>query len=284
MVYRRLREWHRVYEASEDRVVELKGAAHSVLRRLFPDLDFGVDFLFGPSGSALASTYGFNPHRIMADGPGKFRARLRRAAPRIQKRSLDRILASAALSTAHGGADVADVLEFRVEAIFEDLAREEQRMHEVAAKMEELYDEAREQDLRLPAAQPLVLTRFQLARLVAETGPLGDFATWRSLLRYGGYNLAEKQSGQYKGKTRITKKGRRLLRKVLNQAVLPLVRKDRLFGPYYHRKRAEGMAGAKAMTVVGRKLLKMVWGWYRSAAAFNPTRVFTSAPAVPLAA
>lgn len=284
LVYRRLREWHRVYEASEDRIVELKGAAHAALRRLFPDLDFGVDFVFGPSGQALARTYGFNPHRIVADGAPTFRRRVTSAAPRIQKRSLERLLAAAALSVLHGGAEVADILEFRVKEIFEDLAHEEERLREVAARMEQLYDEAREQDRCLPEAQPLVITKLQLARFVAETGPLSDFGSWRSLLRYAGYNLTERQSGQYRGRTRIAKKGRRLLRKVLNQAALPLVRKDRLYGPYYHRKRAEGMPGAKAMTVVGRKVLKMLWGWYHSASAFNPSRVFSPAGELPKAA
>ena len=284
LVHRRLREWHRVYEASEDRIVELKGAAHGTLRRLFPDLDFGVDFLFGPSGQAIANTYGFNPHRILADGAATFRRRVKSAVPRIQNRSLERLLATAALSAQHGGDEVADILEFRVRGIFEDLAREEERLREVASRMEQLYDEARQEDGCLPEAQPLVITKLQLARLVAETGPLSDFGSWRSLLRYGGYNLVEKQSGQYRGKTRIAKKGRRLLRKVLNQAALPLVRKDRLYGPYYHRKRSEGMPGAKAMTVVGRKVLKMLWGWYRSASAFNPSRVFTPASVLPKAA
>jgi len=284
LVYRRLREWHRVYEASEDRIVELKGTAHAALRRLFPDLDFGVDFVFGPSGQALSQTYGFNPHRIVADGATTFRRRVLSVAPRIQKRSLERILAAASLSVQHGGNDVADILEFRVKEIFDDLAREEERLREVAAKMEELYAEARQQDPCLPQSEPSVITTLQLARLVAETGPMSDFGSWRALLRYGGFNLRERKSGQYRGKTRIAKKGRRLLRKVLNQAALPLVRKDRLFGPYYHRKRAEGMPGAKAMTVVGRKVLKMLFGWYRSAAAFNPSRVFVPASALPKAA
>jgi hypothetical protein len=282
--YRRLREWHRVYVAAEERVVEIKGALHTVLRRLFPDLDFGVDFLYGPSGQGLAKAYGFNPHRIVAESRTKFGTRLRRAAPRIQSRSLDRLWASAASSVRHADGEVADALELRVRQLFDDLGREELRTEEAGAKLEALYGEVRAEDPRLPDAQPGVITRRHLARFVAETGPLSEFSTWRALMRYAGYNLTEKQSGTFRGKTRIGKKGRRLLRKVLNQVVLPLVRKDRLFGPYYHGKRAAGMAGAKAMTTVARKLLKMLWGWYRSAAAFNPERVFTSLSAFKKAA
>jgi hypothetical protein len=37
------------------------------------------------------------------------------------------------------------------------------------------------------------------------------------------------------------------------------------------------MAGPKAMTAVARKFLKMIWGWSRSAAAFDAARVFNAA-------
>lgn len=277
VLYRQLREWHRVYEGAEDRMVQTKGILHTVLRRLFPDFDFSVDFLYGRSGKALATTYGANPHRIVADGRATFEAQLRHAVPRIQAKSLKRLWESAVKSVRHADADVADALELRVRQLFEDLTREQQRLLQAGVKLQELYLAARADDPRLPDAQRGVITRLHLARLLAETGPLSDFHSWRALMRYAGYNLREKQSGTYRGKTRISKKGRRLLRKVLNQTVLPLVRKDRLFGPYYHKKRGAGMAGAKAMTTVARKLLKFLWGWYRSGAAFNSERVFTSA-------
>lgn len=76
--------------------------------------------------------------------------------------------------------------------------------------------------------------------------------------------------------TKIARSGRRGARAILNQIALALVRRDRLFGPYYHRKRGvEKMPGKKAMTAVARKLLKMIWGWYNSTGGFDAKRVFS---------
>ena len=44
------------------------------------------------------------------------------------------------------------------------------------------------------------------------------------------------------------------------------------------------MQGAKAMTAVGRKVLKMVFGWYQSKTDFDIDRVFTCASQYRLAA
>ncbi len=118
---------------------------------------------------------------------------------------------------------------------------------------------------------------------MAETGPLSDFESWRKLMRFSGYNLRERQSGKYRGKTKISKKGRRLLRKVLNLCILPLIKKKGLYGPYYHRKK-EKMPGTKAMTAVSRHFLKMLYGWYRTGCDFNAQRVFTCESQMKLAA
>ena len=83
----------------------------------------------------------------------------------------------------------------RARQLFDDLAREELRVEEAGAKLEALYDELRAKDPRLPAPQPGVITKRHLARIVAETGPLDDFDSWRALMRYAGYNLMERQSG-----------------------------------------------------------------------------------------
>jgi hypothetical protein len=57
--------------------------------------------------------------------------------------------------------------------------------------------------------------------------------------------------------------------------VLPLVKRDSLFGLYYHgKKERDGMPGTKAMTAVMRKFLKLFYGWYQSGGVFDRNRVF----------
>jgi len=274
--YSLLRQWHRIYEVAARRVIDLKGAIQRELHAVFPDLSFKRDFRFGRGGQALMQAYRFNPYRMSAAGYEDFAGRIRKAYPTIHTNSLKRLFRDAEdasrtdLPLRH-----VQLHEFCLVQLWQDWQREEERKTLARQAMENLYDEARQLDPRLPEGQAGVISAFHLARIIAETGPLSDFASWRKLTRFAGLNLRERQSGQYRGKTRLSKKGRNVLRRVLSQVVLPLVKRTALYGQYFHRKREQDrMPGTVAMVAVMRKFLKMLYGWYRSGDAFDPQRVF----------
>ena len=159
------------------------------------------------------------------------------------------------------------------------------RRAQARVALEGLYDEAQQDDAQLPSAEPGVISKVALARLLGELGPLRDFSSWRQLLKMSGLNLCERKSGKFVGQTKISRTGRAGARAVLNQITLPLVKRDRLYGSYYHHKReVEKMPGNKAMTAVARKVLKMIWGLYQSKEKFDRTRVFTCASQFQIAA
>ena len=274
-----LRSWGYIYQAAEDGIIECKGKIHRGLKQLFPDFDFKKDFLYGRSGQAIMACYGFDPHEIARHAPSRLLQRLRRTS-NIQKMSIPRLLASArasVLSTPDG--ERREFLKLQLAQVWEEWEMHDSRRVEARAMLESQYDRAREHDPRLPVPEYGVITKILLARLFAELGPLDDFGHWRQVLRYAGLNLRERESGQYVGLVKIARKGRPQLRRLLSQIALPLVRKGCLFGVYFHQKRkVQKMAGPKAMTAVSRKIMKMIWGWYQSGAAFNAERVFMCRP------
>lgn len=274
-VFALMRAWAKIYQDAEDGIVQAKGRVHRVLKLLFPDLDFSTDFIYSASGEAIMHCYGWTPHRIVRDAPGRIFERLRKHS-RILRRSVDRLLASARASARSTPAGpLADVVADQLALAWEEWARHMERRERARIKLEELFDEARAGDPRLPEPVQGVASKIGLARLFAETGPLDDFASWRQVLRYGGLNLCERQSGRYKGLTKISRKGRPQLRRILNELVLPLVRRGSLYGEYYQRKiSVEKMPGTKAMTAVSRKFLKLIWGWAHSGVGFDRNRVF----------
>jgi hypothetical protein len=105
-------------------------------------------------------------------------------------------------------------------------------------------------------------------------------------MRYFGMNIRMRQSGRYNGENKISKKGRPLGRKVLSKIILPLVKKNGLYGDFYHGKKDnDKMVGNKAMTVVARQFLRKFYGWYKSGEAFDQNRFFkTEAECLKLAA
>ena len=275
--YTLLRQWNAIYGAAEQEAAAAKCSIHRQIRAMFPDCSFKRDFLFGPSGQAVFERLGFNPYRIVKAGRRRLETILRKHCVRIQKASIERLWRDAQLSVSHGvDQRVLAVQEKRLALLFEDLHLHRRRKEEAARAMEKLYAEARQLDPALPEAQHGVVTTLHLARIVAVTGPLSDYLSFRQLLRYLGLNLRERQSGTYRGKTKLSKKGSRVGRQVLGHCVLALVKRDRLFGPAYHAKREQGMPGNKAMTVMTRRFVKMLYGWYRSGRNFDAVRVFAS--------
>jgi len=275
-VFRLMRGWGKIYQDAEDEIIEAKGRIHRCLKLLLPDFAFSTDFLYSASGDAIMRCYGWNPHRIVRDSPSRIYERLRKHS-RIMRRSVERLLAQARASvTSTPAGALGELAQQQLALAWEELQRHDERRAKARVKLEELYLEARTADFRLPEPVKGVVSLIGLARLFAEVGPLDDFASWRQVLRYGGLNLCERKSGRYVGQTKISRKGRPQLRRILNELVLPLVRRGSLYGDYYHRKTGvEKMAGTKAMTAVSRKLVKMIWGWTRSKDGFDAARVFT---------
>ncbi|SHF34426.1 Transposase [Marinitoga hydrogenitolerans DSM 16785] len=56
------------------------------------------------------------------------------------------------------------------------------------------------------------------ATFIGEVGDIERFKSWKQIRKLAGLNLYEKSSGQQKGKTKITKRGRPLLRKIIYYA------------------------------------------------------------------
>ena len=275
--YQLLRTCGVLYDQAERGVVSVRGGLHRSLLQLFCDYSFGKDFLYTTSGRALVDKYGANPYRIVRAGKARFERAMRGRAPRIRQTTLDRLWDNASTSARHQhAAEHADLLELQVRQLWEEFLLHEQRKIDLGDRLVVMLQQLRQVDPAVPEPTPGVINAKNLARLIGETGPLGDFTSWRGLLRYAGLNIRMRQSGIYRGQYRITKKGRPLLRKILSQVVLPLVRRKCLYGEYYHGKRV-AMPGQKAMVAVMRHFLRKLHGWYRSARAFDHQRYFTDA-------
>lgn len=266
-----------LYFRAEKRGIAAKNQIRRGLRRVFPDFDFSPSFLYGPSGRAVFQCTGLDPFRIVRSGKKRLTRRLKRIVPRIRNQSIDRLLKTGKMSVASASPPAThrvNVLD--LEQSWQDLCAAEQRKRDARALLEELYDQVCELDPSLPAPEKGLASKLSLARFVAEIGSFSDFKSWREMLKYMGLNLCERQSGRYRGKTKISKKGRVLARHVLAQMVVPLVKRDRLLGKYYHHKReVEKKPGPVAITAAARKLVKILWGWSRSREKFDPARVFS---------
>lgn len=114
------------------------------------------------------------------------------------------------------------------------------------------------------------------AMFIAETGDLSRFSDWKQIQKLAGLNLTEQSSGQHKGKTTISKRGRPGLRHILYM----IGDKGMLVNPemrqYYNylRKRASNqLSHVQALLAVGLKLLRVMFHVAKYKEVYDPFKV-----------
>jgi transposase len=101
------------------------------------------------------------------------------------------------------------------------------------------------------------------AGLIGEVGDFTKFGTVSEVMKLAGLDLYEVSSGKHRGKLRISKRGRPLIRKLLYLAALSTVRKGGAMREWYQRALGRGMIKMKALVAVSRKLLGIIFALVR---------------------
>jgi transposase len=101
------------------------------------------------------------------------------------------------------------------------------------------------------------------AGLIGEVGDFTKFGTISEVMKLAGLDLYEVSSGKHRGKLRISKRGRPLMRKLLYLAALSAVRKGGVMHEWYQRALSRGMKKTKALVAVSRKLLVLIFALVR---------------------
>jgi len=101
------------------------------------------------------------------------------------------------------------------------------------------------------------------AGIIGEVGDFESFNTQPEIMKLAGLDLYEISSGKHKGKKRISKRGRPLLRKILYFAALNTIREGGIFHSYYKRLIGKGKEKMKAIIAVARKLFKVIFAIVR---------------------
>jgi transposase len=273
--YGQLREYGKHYDDVENDYTRARNHIASTLQILWPDYSSKIDNIYSKAGQTLFAEYGFNPWLIIKQGKTHFFENMRKKSKGVRNSTLEKLWSDAEATCQHNNSDLASDHQEIFAYHYELYLHCEDRKKWLQNKMKQILKVIRQSDENIPAAQVNFVSELNIARLLGETGPLRDFKSYEQLQNYLGMNLRERQSGDYKGKTQLSKKGRPLGRKILSQIVLPLVKTSRLYGPAYHKKREEtGKPGTLVMTNFMRKFLKSFRGIYFSNEQFDLMRLF----------
>ena len=107
------------------------------------------------------------------------------------------------------------------------------------------------------------------AGLIGEVGDFTKFGTISEVMKLAGLDLYEVSSGKHRGKLRISKRGRPLIRKLLYLAALSTIRKGGVMHEWYQRALGRGMMKMKALVAVSRKLLGIIFALVRDHSVYQ---------------
>ena len=91
--------------------------------------------------------------------------------------------------------------------------------------------------LKVPYVEKLLAIKgvgsVAIAGFIAEVGDIRRFESPKQIKKYAGLELVENSLGKHKGKSRISKRGRKKLRKILYQVMVPLLARNKKFRAIY---------------------------------------------------
>lgn len=115
-----------------------------------------------------------------------------------------------------------------------------------------------------------------VAGFISEVGDIRRFTSPKQIQKLAGLSLKENSSGKHKGRTTISKRGRKRLRRILFQVVLPLIRSNQEFRDVYHyytTRIQNPLKGKQAIIAVGCKLIRVFYALLTKGTDYNAEKL-----------
>lgn len=106
--------------------------------------------------------------------------------------------------------------------------------------------------------------------VIAETRGFQGIKSAKQLISYTGYDVVHRESGLFKGKTSISKRGNSHIRAALYMPSLTAVRCNPTLKPFYQRLKAKKAKPIIGLVAVQRKLLCLMFTLWKSDVSYDP--------------
>jgi len=114
-----------------------------------------------------------------------------------------------------------------------------------------------------------------VAVLRAELGEVDRFACTDQAVAYAGMDIEIKESGQWKGKAKLSKRGSGLLRQILYLAAIRSIHLEgSAFGAYYHHLVERRLKKMSAVMAVMRKMVAVTTHLMKTGEDYDPSKVW----------
>ncbi|GAQ16752.1 transposase [Oceanobacillus picturae] len=152
-------------------------------------------------------------------------------------------------------------------------------------QLEELDQEIAELMEDIPGAKEMIaikgLGTTTVATFFSEVGDMSKYQHPQQLINMAGLSLREHSSGKFKGQTRISKRGRKKLRKALYLAVRPLVASNPTFKAlhlYYTTRAERPLKKQQSLIALCGKLLRVLFAIGQKQCEFDGGKLLQGIP------
>ena len=115
-----------------------------------------------------------------------------------------------------------------------------------------------------------------VAGFIAEVGDIGRFDSPKQIQKLAGLALKENSSGKHKGQTSISKRGRKRLRAILFQGVMPLVGQNEAFKnihQYYITRPNNPLKKKQSLIAICCKMIRVFYALLNKDEAYDSEKL-----------
>ncbi len=145
------------------------------------------------------------------------------------------------------------------------------QLEEIEKEMAVLINDTPDLKLRIKHLESIPGISFvSAATVVGETLGFTGFTNAKQLTSYAGFDVVLKESGAYKGKTRISKKGNKNIRRALYMPAMTAARCNPTLKKFYDRVKPTKAKPMIALVAVERKLLILMYSLWKNEINYDP--------------
>lgn len=149
----------------------------------------------------------------------------------------------------------------------------QERLDEMTRLLTDLCQETRLEDFKILKSIRGVGPN-TAASFLAEMGTIEDFSSYKKLIAFAGLDPSLHQSGKFVGKSKISKRGNRHLRRVIYLMAASVVSQNPFFKSYFFKRKKEGLAPQKVLFAVAHKLIRVIYAMLSQRTSFMGKEAF----------
>ncbi len=190
-------------------------------------------------------------------GLQQLKALSRERSSLLKDRTVETNRQGAIASSVHGNAKASKRHKARLKLLDTQIGCIEEEMRDLISK-----DGALKKKLGFLESIPGI-SFISAATVVGETLGFESITNAKQLTSYAGYDVVLRESGRFKGRTRISKKGNSHIRAVLHMPSMACVRCNPTLKQFYNRLKPKKAKPLVALVAVQRKLLILMFTLWR---------------------